>query len=193
MKMDELDLAGTYTYEEYLKWTFWECLEIINRGIFKTSPTRRHQDISMKVSNRIFNCLKGKNWSTYTAPTDVRLSPLKRKIRPGKTYKVVQPDIFVVCDFEKLDDQGCTGAPDVIIEILSLGNSKKEMRNKFELYQENGVREYIIINPMKKNIFQYLLNEDGIFVEFHESVQGGILASLILPGFEMLVGEIFAD
>ncbi|WP_042346219.1 Uma2 family endonuclease, partial [Capnocytophaga canis] len=69
-------------------------------------------------------------------------------------------DLCVICDESKLDERGCIGAPDLIIEILSPGNSKKEMKNKFELYQESGVEEYWIVNPTDENILVNVL-EDG--------------------------------
>jgi Uma2 family endonuclease len=195
MTIDELDLAGTYTYADYLQWTFEERLEIIKGKIFKMSPApaRRHQDISFKLGNRIYNYLQGKGCKIYVAPFDVRLTPLKRSAKPNQVYTVVQPDISVICDLEKLDDQGCVGAPDLIIEILSPGNSRKEMKDKFEVYQENGVREYWLVNSTERAIFIYVLNEAGIFIGLKPLTEEETLTSSILPGFEMLVGDVFAD
>jgi Uma2 family endonuclease len=105
----------------------------------------------------------------------------------------VQPDICVICDLEKLDDQGCVGAPDLIIEILSPGNSKKEMKEKYEVYQENGVKEYWLVDSTERSVFIYLLNESGIFIGLKPLIEEEILTSSILPGFEILVGDIFAD
>ncbi|TKT93569.1 Uma2 family endonuclease [Dyadobacter frigoris] len=195
MTIDQLDPAGTYTYADYLQWTFEERLEIIKGKIFKMSPApaRRHQKISFQISNGIYNYLKGKSCEAYTAPFDVRLTPLKRNAKPDQVYTVVQPDISVICDLDKLDDQGCIGAPELIIEILSPGNSKKEMKDKFEVYQENGVKEYWLVDSTEKAIFVYVLNESGIFIGLKPLIDEEIVTSSVLPGFEMLVGEIFAE
>jgi Uma2 family endonuclease len=118
MTFDQLDLNGTYTYADYLKWTFDERLEIIKGKIFPmAAPARIHQRLSGKLSFEIQKYLEGKKCETYSAPFDVRLTPLKRS-NSNKVHTVVQPDICVICDLDKLDDKGCVGAPDLIIEIL---------------------------------------------------------------------------
>ena len=195
MTIDQLDPAGTYTYADYLQWTFEERLEIIKGKIFKMSPApaRRHQDISFKIGVKLYNYLQNNSCKVYMAPFDVRLTPLKRNAKPDQVYTVVQPDISVICDLEKLDDQGCIGAPDLIIEILSPGNSKKEMKDKFEAYQENGVKEYWLVDSTEKVIFVYVLNESDIFIGLKPLIDEEIATSSVLPGFEMLVGEIFAE
>ena len=73
----------------------------------------------------------------------------------------MQPDLYVVCDLSKMDDKGCLGAPDFIIEIVSPGSSKRDINDKFEIYQEHGVREYWIVNPNDKNIIVFVLDEKG--------------------------------
>lgn len=195
MTIDQLDPAATYTYADYLQWTFEDRLEIIKGKIFKMSPApaRRHQDISFKMGVKLYNYLQNNSCKVYMAPFDVRLTPLKRNAKPDQVYTVVQPDISVICDLEKLDDQGCNGAPDLIIEILSPGNSKKEMKDKFEVYQENGVKEYWLVNSTEEAIFVYVLNEAGVFIGLKPLIDEEILTSSVLPGFEMLVGEIFAE
>ena len=81
----------------------------------------------------------------------------KKSKEDQEVYTVVQPDLCVICDAKKIDDRGCIGAPDLIVEIVSPGNSKREMKTKYELYEENGVREYWIANPLEKNIMLYIL------------------------------------
>ncbi|MFB0907896.1 MAG: Uma2 family endonuclease, partial [Spirosomataceae bacterium] len=99
MTFQELDLSKTYSYADYLKWTFQERLELIKGKIYAMSPApnRRHQVISAVLSNAIFNHLTGKPCQMYSAPFDVRLTP-RKKDKSGKIYTVVQPDICVVCD-----------------------------------------------------------------------------------------------
>jgi Uma2 family endonuclease len=95
----------------------------------------------------------------YNAPFDIRI-PKKSK-SDKEVFTVLQPDICVICDLSKLDDRGSIGAPNIVVEILSPRNSKKEMSNKFDVYQEHGVKEYWMISPIEKNIIQYILHGDG--------------------------------
>jgi Uma2 family endonuclease len=88
----------------------------------------------------------------------------------------------VICDINKLDDKGCVGAPDLIIEILSPGNSNKEMDIKFDLYQENGVKEYWIVNPTDETIYIYVLDHEK-YIGLKPATNGTLLKS---PTFEIL-------
>lgn len=192
-QFSDLDLDKQYTYADYLKWRFEERLELIKGKIFKMSPapSRSHQEISLFVSNQLYNYLKGKPCKVYTAPFDVRL-PRKSK-DDAAIYTVVQPDICVICDTSKLDQKGCIGAPDIVVEILSPGNNKTELRNKYEVYQESGVKEYWIIHPSERTFLKYILNENGIFLAARPLVGGDILTSDILPGFELNLSEVFME
>ncbi|MFN0016012.1 MAG: Uma2 family endonuclease [Saprospiraceae bacterium] len=105
------------------------------------APSRKHQDISVRLSRPFINLLWNSPYKVYVAPFDVRLTRFSEAKNKDVTT-VVQPDLCVVCDPTKLDDRGCIGAPDLIVEILSPGNSRTEMKDKFELYQEAGVLEY---------------------------------------------------
>ncbi|MFZ4799821.1 MAG: Uma2 family endonuclease, partial [Bacteroidia bacterium] len=152
MEVNEPDMAYTnYSYADYLTFKMEEMVELIKGKIFKmTAPKRIHQKISVYVCNKIYNYLDDKNCEVYSAPFDVRL-PVKSK-KNEDIFTVVQPDICVICDLEKLDDYGCIGAPDLVIEILSDGNNKKELKYKYEVYEESGVLEYWIINPMGQTV-----------------------------------------
>ena len=101
---------------------------------------RIHQDLSGKLFVALHTFLTPKKCKVYAAPFDVRLTSGSKSNQDVTT--VVQPDICVICDLSKLDDRGCIGAPDLIIEILSAGNSKNELQNKYEIYEESGVKEY---------------------------------------------------
>src|SRR5260221_2999835 len=141
IQVEEPDPSYNYTYADYLKWKFEERLELFRGKIYKLSaPATRHQEISMSLSSYFFNYLKGKKCKAFHAPFDVRL-PVKNRKKDDEVNTVVQPDICVICDETKLDERGCCGAPDLVAEILSPGNSKKEVRLKYELYEEAGVRE----------------------------------------------------
>lgn len=75
--------------------------------------------------------------------------------------KYLEPDISVVCDKNKLNDHGCSGAPDWIIEIVSLGSRPMDYYTKLSLYRSAGVREYWIVDPMKHTIPVYDMEHDS--------------------------------
>lgn len=191
MTFDQLDLNGTYTYADYLKWTFDERLEIIKGKIFPMSaPARIHQRLSWKFTEAIVKFLEGKKCEAYTAPFDVRLTPLKRN-KSNKVHTVVQPDLCVICDLDKLDDKGCVGAPDLIIEILSPGNTRKEMREKYDVYEENGVKEYWLVEPQDKCVFVYILNEAGKYIGLQPVTDEDILTSTVFPDLQIDLSRVF--
>jgi Uma2 family endonuclease len=192
MQLSDLDINKTYTYADYLKWTFDERLELIKGKIFKMSPAPGsvHQRISFRLTLWIGNYLEGKSCELFTAPFDVRLPRLSKDDK--EIITVVQPDVCVICDPKKVDDKGCIGAPDIVIEILSPGNNKKELRNKFEAYEEAGVLEYWIINSAEKNLLRYILIE-GRFRAARPFTIDDELATSILPGFALNLDNLFAD
>jgi Uma2 family endonuclease len=191
MTFAELDLNGTYTYADYLKWTFDERLEIIKGKIFPMSaPARIHQRISSNIFGEIYLYLRNKKCEVYSAPFDVRLTPLKKN-KSNKVHTIVQPDICVICDLDKLDEKGCVGAPDLMIEILSPGNTRKEMREKYEVYEENGVKEYWLVEPQYKCIFVYILNEAGKYIGLQPVTDEDILTSTVFPDLQIDLSRVF--
>jgi len=139
-KFQQLDLTDYYTYSDYLTWKFKERVELIKGMVFKMSPgpNRMHQEIVGEFHLVLGNLLRQKKCKVFLSPFDVRL-PVSRK--KGQVDTVVQPDLCVVCDHKKLEKQGCNGAPDLVIEILSPSNSKIEIRDKYAVYEESGVKE----------------------------------------------------
>jgi len=192
MQLSDLDLTKTYTYADYLKWTFDERLELIKGRIFKMSPAPGsvHQRLSFRLTLWMGTYLKGKSCELFAAPFDVRLSRVSQE--DGKVITVVQPDICVICDRSKIDDKGCLGAPDIVVEILSPGNNKKELQNKYEVYEESGVLEYWIIHPLEKTFFKYMLT-DGQFQSSRMLTIGDDVTTPILPGFVLSLDELFAE
>jgi Uma2 family endonuclease len=162
VSIDQLDMDKLYTYADYFSWKFDERLELIKGKIFKMSPapSNSHQRVSFELSGLFYNFFKNKPCVVRVAPFDVRLKNYQKSTDDKEITTVIQPDICVICDESKLDDRGCIGAPDLIIEILSPGNSKKEMNIKFSLYEENGVKEYWIVEPLQKSILVYTLQND---------------------------------
>lgn len=193
-KIDDLDLNGTYTYADYMEWAFDETIEIIKGKVFRMSPAPnlRHQRVSMKLTIEFGNYFKKHPCNLFAAPFDVRLTPLK-KDKNNKIYTVVQPDLCVICDDDKLDEHGCIGSPDLIIEILSPGNTRKEMKDKFEVYQENGVREYWLVEPNDRAVFVYVLNEQGKYIGLQPYTDEDIMTSAIFPDLAINLEEVFAE
>jgi Uma2 family endonuclease len=193
MELSDLDFSKTYTYADYFNWRFDERLELIKGKIFKMSPAprRSHQEILVATTLKLGYYLADKPSKLYVAPFDVRLPRSSKE--DTAIYTVVQPDICVICDLSKLDDRGCIGAPDIVVEILSHGNNKKELHNKYEVYQEAGVKEYWIIHPSERTFLKYTLDRQGLFQPSKLLAGGDELTSGILPGFAMDLNEIFEE
>ena len=192
-KVEEPDSSITYTYADYLQWKFEERLELFRGKIFKLSaPNTRHQDISRNILVPIALFLKKKSCKVFAAPFDVRL-PVKNKKKDDEITTVVQPDICVICDETKIDSRGCCGAPDLMVEILSPGNSKKEIRLKYELYEEASVKEYWIVNPVEENIVVFILNEERKFCGLKMYASGDTIESLAVNGLKINLNEIFTN
>ena len=193
----QLDLNATYSYADYLTWQFDDAVEIIKGKIMAMSPapSAEHQGISWRFSGCLFNFLKDKPCRAFTAPFDVRLFDRhKSLIANREIFSVVQPDISVICDKTKIDSQGCLGAPDWVIEILSKGNSKKEMQLKYQLYQESGVKEYWLIYPYEKAVHQFVLDDNSEKYQLLNMYCGEDIATPhLFPNLQINLNEIFED
>ena len=189
-QFSELDPEGHYTYADYLLWQFQERVELIKGRVFKMSPAPNmsHQRVSQSLNFILMSHFRKHLCQVCVAPFDVRL-PVKDK--KGRQSTVVQPDICVICDESKLDEQGCNGAPDWVIEILSPGNSRMEMREKFRVYEEAGVREYWIVNPTERIVLQYVLNEAGQYSGLAPASEEDQLRPHIFPDLVIDLKEVF--
>lgn len=173
-----------YTYDDYLKFTEDEVVEIIDGRIFAMSPasSRIHQEIIMEISSEIRNYIKVNNGNckVYPAPFDVVLKKDDEDIKKSKN--IVQPDISVICDKSKLTDKGCTGSPDMIVEVVSPFNPSNDYIKKLSLYEEYKVKEYWIVNSMQKSILVYSLDSDVYgapsFYTFNDEIKVGIFENL---------------
>ncbi len=192
MQLSDLDFDKTYTYADYLTWTFEDRIELLNGKIFEISnPIRLHQKLSGNIFYQVSKFLKGKACHVYFAPFDVRLS--RKNASDESVTTVLQPDICVICDLSKLDDRGCVGAPDIVVEILSPGNNKKELRNKYEIYEEAGVQEYWIVWPDSQSFLKYTLDETGKYIPSKVLTLGDEVTTPILPGFVLDLEEVFEE
>ncbi|MFY7811575.1 MAG: Uma2 family endonuclease [Flavobacterium sp.] len=188
----DLDLTKQYTYADYLRWQFSERVELIKGFIVKMSPapSKTHQVISRKLTRHLDRYFENKPCGFFVAPFDVRLLNYKKNQKDNKIYTVVQPDLCVVCDLEKLDEKGCLGAPDLVIEILSPGNSKYELGEKFKLYEENQIKEYWIVEPFENTILIYTLQNDK-YIGIKPCIEGEKITSSLFPELDFEIEKIF--
>lgn len=172
------DKKRKYTSDEFLAMTDLEGrYELVSGDVYAMSPSPniRHQILSKKLLKNIDSYIEdnGGECIVLAAPTDVRLND----------EDTVQPDIFVVCDPSKLDENRCNGAPDWVIEILSPSNAEHDTVQKLALYAKTGVREYWIVDPMNEKVLVYPFEEakaTGIFT-FDDEVTAGIYKDNELP------------
>ena len=183
-----LDLNGDYNYWDYLKWSFLERVELIMGKVVKMSPAPNlNHQLIVRVTNRYFDqFFLGKPCGLFYAPFDVRL-PI-----PGakKDSTVVQPDLCVVCDLKKVDQRGCFGVPDLIVEILSPGNSRHDLDVKFKLYEKAGVKEYWIVQPAERTVLIYCL-EGKSYVGLRPFTEGMDANGRLFCDFFIPVEELF--
>ena len=172
-----------FTYKDYLTWPDDERWEIIDGIAYDMSaaPVSAHQRIVSRLSAFFEPILNGKPCIPYPAPFDVVLSE----------ETVVQPDFLVVCDPEKMIDTHISGAPDLVIEILSQSSIKKDRFTKRDLYERNGVREYLIFDPLWVMVYRHILDEYGKYPSFECFESQEELSLISLPGITMPLWQIF--
>ncbi|HVS12739.1 MAG TPA: Uma2 family endonuclease [Thermoanaerobaculia bacterium] len=188
------DSGRRYTYGDYVQWTGDERWELVDGQVFDMTPapSRLHQQVVVRMLFQIEGRLRGHRCQVYVAPFDVRLP--KGDEPDEQVDTVVQPDIVVICDPAKLDDAGCRGAPDWIVEILSPRTSARDQELKRDLYRRSGVREYWHLDPVSRGLVRYRRDEAaGGFSEPVRGVAEGRIATSVLPDLEVDFDEVFAD
>lgn len=181
-----------YTYADYLKFQFEEMVELIKGKIYRMSPAPRvvHQAISRNLEIEIGSFLKGKKCLIYNAPIDVVL-PIANKKR-NKATTVVQPDICVICDPIIVEDKAIFGVPNWIIEILSQSTAKKDMNEKYQVYEEAGVGEYWMVSPEYQTVEVFLL-ENGKYSRKALLGSTDTFNPFTLPDLTINMQEIFTQ
>ena len=180
-----------YTFADVLAWDESERVEIIDGEAFAmATPLTVHQRISMRLLRLIANFLDGKRCEVFPAPFGVRLFEQDGDL-PEDVDTMVEPDITVVCDPEKIDKYGCKGAPDMVIEILSPSNRRHDLTVKYRLYERAGVREYWIVDPEKKFV-QVQRLEDGRYDGGEVYLTGKVPVGL-WEDFGIDLGPVFAE
>ncbi|GHV57970.1 hypothetical protein FACS1894182_08330 [Bacteroidia bacterium] len=184
-----------YTYADYLTWMDDVRREIINGIVYVLSaPTRFHSGLSANIFGKLWSFVKKRKGKckVYHAPFDVRF-PKNGETADEQIYTVVQPDICVICDPEKLDEAGCIGAPDLIVEVQSPSTAKRDLNEKFFLYEEAGVREYWVVFPQQKGLTVFQLQENGQFDEGKAYELKGKVPVSIFKGLEIDLEELFQE
>jgi Uma2 family endonuclease len=196
-QLSQLDLNATYSYADYLTWQLDEAIELIKGKIQRMSPAPNvtHQRLSMKLSNQLYPFFKNRRCQVFAAPFDVRLYDRRKSLLANQDiHSVVQPDLCILCDKTKLDAQGCNGAPDWIIEILSKGNSTKEVKIKHELYQNSGVGEYWLVYPYEQVIYAFVLDMATEHYKLSNSFSSDDMASPnLFPELAIDLLELFKE
>ena len=181
-----------YTYADYLTWDEQEHIELIEGApVMMSPPSRAHQEISGELFRQIANYLEGKKCRVYAAPFAVRLFE-KPTDDASSVDTVVEPDLSVVCDRDKLDAKGCKGAPDLVIEILSPSSIRNDRLTKFNLYQRAGVREYWIVNPSEKSVQVFVL-ESGHYTATALGSESDVLKVNVLDGCYIDLARVFSE
>jgi len=184
---DEFDENGRYTYADYLEWEGPQRYQLFNGEAFQmASPSVTHQGILMELSLQFGSWLRGKPCQVFASPLDVRLFPKE----DNSDNTILQPDLLVVCDKNKIVKGSVNGAPDLVIEIISPSNTSRELFLKFQYYLEAGVREYWVIEPEEKKV-QVHIYERGRYISAVYKDSARISVS-VLPGLEIALDDIWA-
>ena len=195
--LDEYEHKEYFTYADFLEWDEDVRAEIIHGVVYMmNTPLTIHQRIAGRLYVKFFSFLEGKTCEAFMAPLSVRLFP--RKDNSDDT--VVVPDLVVICDPEKIDERGCNGAPDLIIEILSPSNSRKDRFLKFDLYLKAKVREYWVVHPQNQEIEVHTLDKNHYVTKVYginqndtqeEMKVSEVIPVSVLEGLEIDVKDIF--
>lgn len=183
-----------FTYSNYKNWPDEERWEIIDGEAYNMSPApgRTHQKMVIEIASQFHNFLEGKPCEVFTGPFDIFL-PADGESE-DETSTVVQPDISVICDESKLSEKGCTGAPDIIIEVVSPYGRSRDQVKKMYTYEKKGIREYWIVHSIDKLMWRYARISDAPGADYGRPEifdNSGKPKSDILPGFELDLMKVF--
>jgi Uma2 family endonuclease len=193
MTAPNLNPERKYTYQDYLNWSVEERYELIDGVPYAMSlaPSRKHQEVAGKLFAEFRNYLMNKECRAYPAPFDVRLTIHNEE--ENSEFNVVQPDITVVCDKNKLDERGCKGASDLIVEVISPATGKQDRWLKYKLYEKAGVEEYWIIDPMNELVDVFVLKENKKYELNGSYGKEDVIQVGIFNDFTINLSTIFRD
>ena len=173
-----------YTYEDYLSWGEDFRCEIIDGVIYAmTPPLTIHQRILTRLLTKFYNFLEGKKCEVFPAPFGVRLH------LPGERDTIVEPDIVVVCDESKIDEKGCNGSPDLLVEIISPSDPSRDTFEKYQKYLKAKVKEYWIVDPKNKYINFCVLDGDTYVSKIY--TQNETIESSVIKGLKVNLSDVF--
>ena len=180
-----------FTYGDYLTWPEEERWELIDGVAYDMTPapSRVHQEILVDLVRQISTFLLEAACRVYAAPFDIRLPEAGEA--DGDILTVVQPDLAVICDPAKLDDRGCRGAPDMVVEIISPSTAAKDQIQKVALYEKHGVKEYWLVHPTDRLVTIRRLGADGRYGPPQIYEGKGTLPVVTLPGLEIDLDAVF--
>ncbi|WP_298199944.1 Uma2 family endonuclease [Desulfosporosinus sp.] len=193
MSRPEQNLDRKFTYKDYLTWSEEEQWELIN-GIpynMTPAPSTQHQKIVTTLIAQFYNALKDSPSQVFGAPFDVRLPEQEKK--SDDIFTVVQPDLAIICDRNKLDNHGCVGGPDLVIEVTSPSTLRKDIKDKFYLYEKAGVNQYWIIYPEQKTVVVFKLDKEGKFGRPDIYCETDLIQSEISRSIRIDLSEVFKE
>ena len=192
-----IDYNRHYTYADYMTWIDDKMRELIG-GIVRlmSAPNTRHATVSGEIYVSMSNYIKkhkGK-CKVFHAPFDVRLPKRPEDIQDNKIDTVVQPDVCVICDLSKIDERGCIGAPDMVVEVLSPSSQQYDYVHKREKYESSGVKEYWVVSPVG-TVDVFILQPNGKYGEAttYEKGRTDFIPVQTLPGLKLYLKEIFEE
>ena len=191
-ELNQLDPQDYYTYADYLTWQFRERVELILGKIFPMSPApgsqHQHVVLSLSINLQLQLKQKGNPCMIFPAPFDV-IFPNPE----GNSNTILQPDITVVCDHSKIRKQGCVGVPDLVVEVVSPGSARHDLRTKFKTYESHRVQEYWIVYPLEQNLIVYTLNNEGKYQASIPVTIGDPINSNLFPDLNLDLGDVFKN
>ena len=180
-----------FTYADYLTWPDEERWELIHGVAYDMSstPPVEHQRVSGRLLVQLDRFFTNLRCEVFVAPFDVRLA--ERDEHEDEIMTVVQPDISVICNPAQIDNRGCKGAPELIVEILSPGTFKKDITEKLALYEHHQVKEYWIVHPFEHSIQVFRLHEDFTYGKPAIYTGYDMLPVNLFPGLEIDLAAVF--
>ncbi|MGC7871552.1 Uma2 family endonuclease [Desulfosporosinus sp. SYSU MS00001] len=193
MSQPEQNFGRKFTYNDYLTWSEEEQWELIN-GIpynMTPAPSTQHQKIVATLIAQFYYALKDSPCQVFSAPFDVRLTEPENN--SDDIFTVVQPDLTIICDRNKLDSRGCVGGPDLVIEVTSPSTLRKDIKDKFYLYEKAGVNQYWIIYPEQKTVVVFGLDQKGKFGRPDIYCETDVIQTEIFKSIRLDLSEIFQE
>lgn len=182
---------GRFTYADYLTWPDDERWELIEGEAhdMTPAPSTTHQRTLGAFYFQMRQQLDMRRCEVFPAPFDVRL-PQGDAVEDAAVESVVQPDLSVICDPEKIDERGCLGSPDLVVEILSPSTAYKDQTHKLALYEKHGVAEVWLVNAVRGTVLVYVLDGER-YGKAMEMRRDEALQARAVPDLVVDLGAVF--